>query len=137
MFVEKPQAFLALALNDATSQSLATEISNVLKTQGVEPMLPAHLSTGSALEEQIHGAIRRANLVIADLTGANPNVLFEVGMAIGLNKAVLLISQAPGKDVPVGLQAHQVAVYRPDDVATVRRYVEFWLRDFLTRKETA
>jgi nucleoside 2-deoxyribosyltransferase len=138
MFDEKPQAFLALPVKDATSQSLAGVISDVLRSQGVEPILPAETATTGPLAEQIQDAIRRANLVVADLTGASPHVLFEVGLALGLNKPVLLLSQAPGKDVlPIGLQAYQVAVYRPDDVATVRRYVELWLRDFLKRRETA
>lgn len=137
MFQEKPQAFLAMPLKDESSRDLAAVIGSVLREQGVEPLSPTDLAPTSALSEQIYGAIKRANVVVADLTGANPNVLFEVGVALGLNKPVLLISQSPSSDVPADLQAHQVALYRPDDVATVRRYVQFWLRDYLTRSETA
>ena len=89
------------------------------------------------LSDQIHSAIRRAEFVVADLTGANPNVLFEVGLALGLNKPVLLLSQGPTKEMPFDLQQLQVAMYRPDDLTAVRRYVELWLRDIRARRQTA
>lgn len=133
MFRESPQAFLALPLKDEASQKLAGAIADVLEQQGFEPILPP-TGTGSGPADQIQGAVRRADLVVADLTGTNPNVLFEVGMALGLNKPVLLISQGSSADVPADLHAYQVVTYRPDDVATVRKYVELWLRDFLASR---
>jgi nucleoside 2-deoxyribosyltransferase len=136
MFEERPLAFLALPSQGNASLDLATQIGDVLKQQGIEAMRPDDISTANPVVEQVQASIRRADLVVADLTGRNPNVLFEVGMALGLNKPILLLSQSPSEDMPIDLAAHQVARYRPDDVATVRRYVEFWLRDFLRRRET-
>lgn len=134
MFQQKPQAFLALPLKDPFSSVLAEQIGQALRQRGIEPVLPTEFGTDGTVRDQIQGAIHRAKLVVADLTGSNPNVLFELGMAMGLSKPVLLISQDPIKDVPFDLQAHQVAVYRSTDVTTVRRYVEAWLRDFLARE---
>ncbi|MGH6895927.1 MAG: hypothetical protein ACREJ5_05205 [Geminicoccaceae bacterium] len=79
--------------------------------------------------------LRDSDLVIADITGGNPNVMVEVGMALGLGKPLLLLSQRRSFDVPVDLAAHQVAVY--EDVASVRRYLDLWLQDAVSGTESA
>ena len=54
-------------------------------------------------EEIIKEQVRKARLIVADLTGKNPNVTNEVGMAIALNKKIILRSQTPD-DVPFNLR---------------------------------
>jgi nucleoside 2-deoxyribosyltransferase len=44
--------------------------------------------------DDIMSGIVGADLVVADLTGKNPNVLYEVGIAHALEKRVLLLAQA-------------------------------------------
>jgi hypothetical protein len=41
------------------------------------------------------------------------------------------------RDLPADLRAHQIAVYRPDDVATVRRYLELWLGEVRSRRASS
>jgi nucleoside 2-deoxyribosyltransferase len=79
--------------------------------------------------------LRDSDLIIADITGANPNVMVEVGMALGLGKPLLLLSQRRVSEMPVDLAAHQVAVY--EDVASVTRYLDLWLRDAVAEREPA
>ena len=43
--------------------------------------------------EKIRELISEADVIIADVTEGNPNVLFELGFAMGANKEVLVISQ--------------------------------------------
>lgn len=54
--------------------------------------------------------IRKARLIIADLTGRNPNVFYEVGIAHALNKQVLLMTQSID-DVPFDLRHRRALVY--------------------------
>jgi len=54
--------------------------------------------------------ILRADLVIADLTGKNANVFYELGYAHALDKQTILITQSI-KDVPFDLRHRQLIEY--------------------------
>jgi len=54
--------------------------------------------------------IVRARALVADLTGRNPNVFYEVGLADVLNKEVVLLSQTID-DVPFDLRSRRVLIY--------------------------
>ena len=64
----------------------------------------------NVIMEDIRSSIERARLVVADLTGRNPNVFYEVGIAHTLNRDVLLLSQSMS-DVPFDLRHRRVLVY--------------------------
>lgn len=51
-----------------------------------------------------------ARALVADLTGRNPNVFYEVGLADVLNKEVVLLSQTM-EDVPFDLRSRRVLIY--------------------------
>jgi hypothetical protein len=55
-------------------------------------------------------AINAARLVIADCTGRNPNVFYEIGVAHTLGRPVVLITQH-SRDVPFDLQAIRYIQY--------------------------
>jgi hypothetical protein len=58
----------------------------------------------------IVGGIVNSDLIVADLTGANPNVYYELGISHALNKNVILITQAI-KDLPFDLRSYRVVSY--------------------------
>lgn len=60
--------------------------------------------------EDIWEQLCRSRVVVADLTGRNPNVFYEVGIAHTLGKPVVLIAQSMD-DVPFDLRHHRVIVY--------------------------
>jgi hypothetical protein len=64
----------------------------------------------NVIMEDIRNSIDRARLIIADLTGRNANVFYEVGIAHALNKAVLLLAQSID-DVPFDLRHRRVLLY--------------------------
>jgi len=59
---------------------------------------------------QVCQGIRQARLVIADLTGQNANVFYELGMAHALEKDVILLAQDVG-DVPFDLRPMNIIAY--------------------------
>ncbi len=62
------------------------------------------------ITDQISDAIGRAGLIVADITGQNPNVLFEVGMASSLGKNILIISQKQ-ESIPFDIADQRVIFY--------------------------
>ena len=60
--------------------------------------------------ERIFNQINKADVIIADMTGKNPNVFYEVGYAHALNKVVLLITQS-AEDIPFDLKHRQHIIY--------------------------
>ena len=63
--------------------------------------------------ERIYNQINKADLIIADMTGKNPNVFYEVGYAHALNKPTVLLTQ-DAKDIPFDLQSYPHIVYNKD-----------------------
>jgi hypothetical protein len=55
--------------------------------------------------------IVKANLIIANVNGRNPNVLYELGIAQALDKPVILISSDPDK-LPIDIKSKRFLVYR-------------------------
>jgi hypothetical protein len=64
---------------------------------------------GSMLD-RIFNQISRADLLVADMTGRNPNVFYEVGYAHALGKNVILLTQQ-AEDIPFDLKHFPHIVY--------------------------
>ena len=60
--------------------------------------------------EDIWESINSAELIIADVTGRNPNVMYEIGMAHTVGKPVIIITQDID-DVPFDLKHHRCILY--------------------------
>jgi nucleoside 2-deoxyribosyltransferase len=64
----------------------------------------------STIIQDIFNLIVEAPIVIADLSGKNPNVLYEIGIAHTLGKHVIPISQHLD-DIPFDLRHHRTLIY--------------------------
>jgi hypothetical protein len=83
--------------------------------------------TGDVLE-RIKLWIADANVVIADLTGANPNVYLEVGYAWGKGVPTLLIARE-GEDLKFDVKAQKCIFYR--NITHLRKQLSVYLRGLL------
>ena len=64
----------------------------------------------STIVNDIWAYTRRARLVLADLTGKNPNVFYELGLAHALAKPAILIAESMD-DIPFDLRALRIITY--------------------------
>lgn len=64
--------------------------------------------------EDIWEHIRKARLIIADLTGRNPNVTYEMGICHTLGKEVIPISQST-RDIPFDVQHIRAVIYENNE----------------------
>lgn len=60
--------------------------------------------------DRIFNQISKADVIVADMTGRNPNVFYEVGYAHALGKIVILLTQN-SEDIPFDLKHRQHTVY--------------------------
>jgi hypothetical protein len=75
---------------------------------------------GADAVESIQSAILASSLVIADITNANPNVMYEVGFAQAHNKPLLVIASS-SRSVPLDLARVRVVIY---DLANRNEFVK-------------
>ena len=72
----------------------------------------------------IHQRIRGARLIIADVTGNNPNVLNEIGQAQAFGKPLVLITQDRPTTAPFNVRDVQLHHYDPDDLLKLRVLID-------------
>jgi hypothetical protein len=72
--------------------------------------------------ERIKARIKSADLIIADITGHNPNVFYEVGLADGLGKKIILISQA--QEIPFDFKTQNQIQYDNMDILALSTKLE-------------
>ncbi len=79
--------------------------------------------------EKIYQEIRSAHLIVADMTGRNPNVFYEVGFAHALQKEVILITQMK-EDIPFDLSGHNHIIYE-GTISVLRTHLKKRIEAFL------
>lgn len=61
--------------------------------------------------QRIYNQIAKADIIVSDMTGQNPNVFYETGYAHALNKKVILLTQK-SEDIPFDLKYFPHIVYQ-------------------------
>jgi hypothetical protein len=67
--------------------------------------------THRSIIDDIWSAIARSTFVIADCTGRNVNVFYELGIAHTLGKPTILLAQEEG-DLPFDIQHRRAVIYQ-------------------------
>lgn len=88
-------------------------IKPIIIEAGLEPLRADQIYASGTVMEQIRSAIQQSRICIADLTGRNPNVLYELGIAQTLGKPTVLLTQDM-KDIPFDVAHFRIIVYRDD-----------------------
>lgn len=85
-------------------------IKKVARDLGIQVSRADDIFSNEAIIEEIWNAIYGATVLIADCTGRNPNVFYEIGIAHTLGKPVVLIAQDLN-DVPFDLRHLRIVTY--------------------------
>ena len=86
-------AFLAISYASAFDRVKAC-VLNAASAAKFQCEVTGDLSSPGNIMDQVWQGIRGADVIVADVTGNNPNVMIEVGMAAALGKEVIVISQS-------------------------------------------
>ncbi|MCH7553474.1 MAG: hypothetical protein IIC82_05730 [Chloroflexi bacterium] len=93
-------------LNEIYKENLAPAI----KASGFEPLRADEIWRDAVLVNDIFDLIYSSAVIIADLSGRNANVLYELGIAHTLGRPVVPIVQEPN-DIPFDLRHHRYLQY--------------------------
>lgn len=94
-------AFLAISY-DAAFDPVKLTVLEAATSTGFRCEVTGDLATPGNILDQVWQHIRGSDAVVADITGGNPNVFYEIGLAHALGKEVILMSQKP--DAPFDIR---------------------------------
>ena len=95
-------------------------LSDGFKDVGLNLWNVENLNAGNELRSEVLAAIRRADLFLAVMDDLNPNVLFELGYALGAGKNVLLL-RSIGTKIPSDIASLPVETIDRFDLTTARK----------------
>ena len=88
--------------------------SQCISIRGDEIQLPGQITV------QIFHDIASSNFCIADVSGKNPNVMYELGIAHTLKKPVIIIAQTFSNDVPFDVRHYRYISYERTDTGLMK-----------------
>lgn len=120
--MQTPEVFV-IAPFDAGATRVQDTIRRAVEEAGMRVV--RHTDTavpGAAMTSSILDGIRSADLIVADISRTDPNVLYEVGFAHALKKPTLLLFDTKSGDrLPSDLVGFQYVFY---DAANLRSLVD-------------
>lgn len=106
----KPFAFVLMPFGEKFVDIYRLGIQETARACGVVAERVDEQFYTESMLERIYRQIDSADFIIADMTGRNPNVFYEVGYAHAKEKICTLITQR-AEDIPFDLKHHRHLIY--------------------------
>ena len=104
------QVFVVMPFASEFDDIYEAGIKPVVCESGFKCVRADELEHNKGVLEVVYEQIKSAHLVVADMTGRNPNVYYEVGYAHALGKDVVLLTKR-AEELPVDLRGFNHIVY--------------------------
>lgn len=101
--VDEDLCFVLLPFRDPFIRIYNDHIKPVMVEMGLRVMKSDDIFTTTEIVEDIWGLINKAKIIVADVTGRNGNVFYELGIAHTIGKPVIILTQEE-EDVPFDLR---------------------------------
>jgi len=108
--IERKLVFVLTPFNDMYDDAFR-QISDICRSVGLRAIRgdEDHVK-GDILRYILRGLVK-ANIVIVNVDGRNPNVFYELGIAHALDKGTILVTRSVS-DLPVDIKSKRVIVYK-------------------------
>ena len=106
----RASCFIVMPFSQEWSADVHRILAGACEAAGVRAVRGDDLFSPTDILEDTWQSINAADFVIADITGRNPNVLYELGIAHTLAKPVLILSKEAA-DIPIDLATRRVILY--------------------------
>ena len=108
--VDSTLAFILMPFSPVLAPVYEDIVKPVLQKAGLRPIRADDLFDNRPIMDEVWQNIERARLLVSDLTGRNPNVFYETGIAHAMGKEVILLTRDLN-DVPFDLRHIRCIVY--------------------------
>lgn len=127
---------LLLIPHGASYARVADTLQRSLREAGFEPWsIDQIVSAGELLSTVIGDSIRDADLIVADVSRKNPNIMYDLGLAHGLGKPTILLLDADAAgSMPFDLAAFQTVTYSPENLTPLKARFSRFLQHERSRK---
>ena len=105
-----PTVFVIMPFDEEFDAVYCSFMKPVLEQIGFKVDRADDIESHQNILKDILNGIFRADLIVADLTGSNPNVFYELGLAHAFRKPVILATQSI-EDVPFDLRSYRLLEY--------------------------
>jgi hypothetical protein len=113
------QVFMAIPFSEDYQDFYEENIVSSVKKAGLVPVrvdeMPARAKRRHIVD-RIEEGIARSRFLIADVSQWNPNVVYEVGLAVGISKPILLLCDRKAfdeKEIPFDFRSYELIKYSP------------------------
>jgi hypothetical protein len=110
---DRIRCFIVMPFSMTWSNDVHHALASACRRMSVHPVRGDDVFTPTDILNDIWHSIHGAAFVIADITGRNANVMYELGIAHTLGKPVLIISRNHA-DIPIDLSTRRVILYGED-----------------------
>ena len=129
--------FVVMPFDPVFDPEYANVICPAIKDAGLSPARADQLVSKPGIMADIWKALRSSRLVIAEVSGKNANVFYEVGLAHALGKPVIVITRERD-DVPFDLKALRYVYYEitsPSWGDSLKQKITEMIKNVLKEKE--
>lgn len=102
--------------NDHSVDPVYKAIREGVEAAGKSAKRVDEIMTATKIPDDVKELIRTSSAVVIDLTGLNPNVVYELGFADGLGKKAILIQEGKVSGLPFDFAASRVFAYERNQV---------------------
>lgn len=117
-FIITPIGDVVSDVRKKTDGLIESVIKPVLTEMNIETIVPHRISTPGPIGNDIIENILSCDLCIANLTGLNPNVMYEIAVRHAANKPIVCVAEN-GTVLPFDLVTERVLFYSNDMLGTV------------------
>ena len=115
--------FVIMPFGDGFDDIYKEVYAPAIKAAGLEPLRADEIYDNQPIIQDINHSIHSAKVILADVTGRNPNVNYELGAAHALGKEVIIIT-AKSEDVPSDYRHIRYIKYNRGDIDWNRKLYE-------------
>ena len=126
----RTSCFLVMPFNTEWSDTVTESLRKVCKKMNIHALRGDDIFRPTDILDDIWNGITSTDFVIAEITGKNANVFYELGMAHAIGKPVLILAQN-AEEIPFDLKTRRILEYSPNSLEVMEKELEDCLIELL------